>query len=390
MPGKTIKSTRVPIYRDSGYILNDAEEMRNAFILEGNNRRDPDNYIYSRYRNPTVVAAEEEIMKIEGSGWALLTQSGMAAIDVAVSIFQSGNTTPPWLFFTDIYGGTLTYVDSILVNRRGIRVVKFPSAKQKYDLERFETLLTDLKPRFAYFEIISNQVLIVADGEEIIRICRKHGVKTIVDNTFATPWLWRPLEHGADLVIHSATKYFSGHGNLTAGVICGNDEGLLSDAVSYRKSVGHMISADDAYRLNTQIQTFSLRFPKQCDNAGKLADYLSGNPLVEKVWYPGLVNHETHDTASKLFNGKGYGAMVTFSFKGSDEEKALRRDAFINAVKEAISLVPTLGDPHTILMPVEPVWGDRYPDPGMLRISVGFEPWSELYKNFSEAMTHVT
>lgn len=390
MPGKTIKSTRVPIYRDSGYILNDAEEMRNAFILEGNNRRDPDNYIYSRYRNPTVVAAEEEIMKIEGSGWALLTQSGMAAIDVAVSIFQSGNTTPPWLFFTDIYGGTLTYVDSILVNRRGIRVVKFPSAKQKYDLERFETLLTDLKPRFAYFEIISNPVLIVADGEEIIRICRKHGVKTIVDNTFATPWLWRPLEHGADLVIHSATKYFSGHGNLTAGVICGNDEGLLSDAVSYRKSVGHMISADDAYRLNTQIQTFSLRFPKQCDNAGKLADYLSGNPLVEKVWYPGLVNHETHDTASKLFNGKGYGAMVTFSFKGSDEEKALRRDAFINAVKEAISLVPTLGDPHTILMPVEPVWGDRYPDPGMLRISVGFEPWSELYKNFSEAMTHVT
>ena len=390
MPGKTIKSTRVPIYRDSGYILNDAEEMRNAFILEGNNRRDPDNYIYSRYRNPTVVAAEEEIMKIEGSGWALLTQSGMAAIDVAVSIFQSGNTTPPWLFFTDIYGGTLTYVDSILVNRRGIRVVKFPSAKQKYDLERFETLLTDLKPRFAYFEIISNPVLIVADGEEIIRICRKHGVKTIVDNTFATPWLWRPLEHGADLVIHSATKYFSGHGNLTAGVICGNDEGLLSDAVSYRKSVGHMISADDAYRLNTQIQTFSLRFPRQCDNAGKLADYLSGNPRVEKVWSPGLVNHETHDTASKLFNGKGYGAMVTFSFKGSDEEKALRRDAFINAVKEAISLVPTLGDPHTILMPVEPVWGDRYPDPGMLRISVGFEPWSELYKNFSEAMTHVT
>lgn len=386
MKKNRIKSTRVPVYRDSGYIMDDAEEMRNAFLLEGNNRREPDNYIYSRYRNPTVVAAEEEIMKTEGSEWALLTQSGMAAVDVAVSIFQSGQTTPPWLFFTDIYGGTLSYIDSVLIARRGIRVEKFAATGQKYDTERFEAVLTELKPGFVYFEIISNPMLIVADGEEIIRICRKHGVKTIVDNTFATPWLWKPLEHGADLVIHSATKYFSGHGNLTAGVVCGNDEGFLKEALAYRKSVGHMISADDAYRLHTQIQTFSLRFPQQCDNAMRLAEYLSGNPVVERVWYPGLANHDTHETALKLFKGKGYGAMVTFTFTGSVAERTKRRDGFIHAVAETIKLVPTLGDPHTILMPVEPVWGDRYPDPGMLRISVGFEPWEELLSSFREGM----
>ena len=386
MMKKSIKSTRVPVYRDSGYIMNDAEEMANAFKLEGKNLRDPENYIYSRYRNPTVVAAEEEIMKVEGCKWALLTQSGMAAVDVAVSLFQNGRDTGPWLFFTEIYGGTLTYIDTVLAARRGIRIEKFGATEQKYDLERLESIIKDLKPDFFYFEIISNPMLIVADGEEIIRLCKKHGVKTIVDNTFATPWLSKPLDYGADLVIHSATKYFSGHGNLTAGVVCGNDDLLLSESVAYRKSVGHMISADDAYRLHTQIQTFGLRFSRQCDNALQLAEYLSGSKLVEKVWYPGLKNHPTHETAVRLFNNKGFGAMVTFTFAGTDHEKKIKRDSFIGSVSEKIKLVPTLGDPHTILMPVEPVWGDRYPDPGMLRISVGFEPGEELLHTFKEAI----
>jgi cystathionine beta-lyase/cystathionine gamma-synthase len=389
MKEKNIKSTRVPVYRDSGFILNDADEMKDAFRLEGNNRRDPENYIYSRYRNPTVVAAEEEIMKAEGCNWALLTQSGMAAVDVAVSLFHTAETTHPWLFFTEIYGGTLSYIDSVLTARRGITVKKFNAEDQKYDTEKFETLLREIKPGFVYFEIISNPMLIVADGKEIIRICRKHGVKTIVDNTFATPWLWKPLDYGADLVIHSATKYFSGHGNLTAGVICGNDDALLREAVAYRKSVGHMISADDAYRLHTQIQTFTLRFERQCVNALKLAEYLTQNILVEKVWYPGLTTHTTHETAAELFGGKGYGAMLTFTFKGSDKERKNRRDAFIEAASEKIKLVPTLGDPHTILMPVEPVWGDRYPDPGMLRISVGFEPVEALLRNVQEALADI-
>jgi cystathionine beta-lyase/cystathionine gamma-synthase len=386
MKGKDIKSTRVPVYRDSGFLLNDSEEMRNAFLLEGKNIRDPENYIYSRYRNPTVVAAEEEIMKTEGCNWALLTQSGMAAVDVAVSLFQTAGSTRPWLFFTDIYGGTLSYIDSVLIARRGVRVEKFAAADQKYDLESLEAALSKIKPGFVYFEIISNPMLIVADGEKIINMCKKHGVKTIVDNTFATPWLWKPLEHGADLVIHSATKYFSGHGNLTAGVVCGNDDDLLGDAVAYRKNVGHMISADDAYRLHTQIQTFTLRFAHQCDNAMRLAEYLSQQSIVEKVWYPGLVTHSTHEEAARQFNNKGFGAMLTFTFKGSDTERSLRRDAFIKAASGKIKLVPTLGDPHTILMPVEPVWGDRYPDPGMLRISVGFEPWDQLLMNVKEAM----
>jgi cystathionine beta-lyase/cystathionine gamma-synthase len=164
----------------------------------------------------------------------------------------------------------------------------------------------------------------------------------------------------------------------------------MQAAIEYRKFVGHMISPDDAYRLQTQLQTFELRFGRQCSNASALADYLDGMPVIRKVWYPGLKNHTTHDTANKLFNGKGYGGMITFDFNGMDhDEKRKRRDKFITLVSDKIRLIPTLGDPHTILMPVEAVWGTKYPEPGMIRLSVGFEDYSELEATIAKAMSSV-
>ncbi|MBE0675072.1 MAG: PLP-dependent transferase [Bacteroidales bacterium] len=390
MKNKFVKSTRVPVYRDSGFAMDSPEEMRQAFLSETEHKREPDSYIYSRYRNPTVVAAEEEIMKTEGCEWALLTQSGMSAIDTAVSLFQKGSNTRPWLFFTEIYGGTISYIDSVLLRRRGIKAEWFAPVDGRYNISSLEVKLRTLEPEFVYFETISNPMLIVADGPAIISRCKKMGIKTIVDNTFATPYLWKPLESGADLVIHSATKYFSGHGNLTAGVICGNDKELLQEAVAYRKLVGHMISPDDAYRLQSQIQTFGLRFPRQCENALMSAEYLASNPLIKSVWYPGMASHVTHSEALKLFGAKGSGAMVTFTFDGdSTEIKRKRRDDFIERVSHRIRLVPTLGDPHTILMPVEPVWGHKYPDAGMIRLSVGFEPLDELIDTLGRALTNM-
>jgi len=223
-----------------------------------------------------------------------------------------------------------------------------------------------------------------------VRIAKKYGSKVIIDNTFATPWLYKPLDAGIDIVIHSATKYFSGHGNLTAGVICGNDKEIMQSAIEYRKFVGHMLSPDDAYRLQTQIMSFELRFSRQCDNASKLAQYLDNIPLIKKVWFPGLKSHSTHLIADKLFSGKGYGAMITFDFNGKDKnEKRDRRDKFIKLVSEKIKLIPTLGDPHTILMPVEAVWGTKYPEPGMIRLSVGFEEYSELEATISKALEKI-
>ena len=140
-----------------------------------------------------------------------------------------------------------------------------------------------------------------------------------------------------------------------------------------------MLSPDDAYRLQTQIQSFELRFSRQCENAFRLAEYLNRIPAIKEVWYPGLKSHSTHKVADKLFRGKGFGGMITFNFDGKDrDEKRSRRDKFISLVSGKIKLIPTLGDPHTILMPVEAVWGTKYPEPGMIRLSVGFEEYSEL------------
>ncbi|MBK7627709.1 MAG: PLP-dependent transferase [Bacteroidales bacterium] len=381
MKKKEVNSARMPVYRDAGFELFDAETTAAAFKKETEHERVPVNYIYSRYRNPTVVAAEEEIMKLEACNWALLTQSGMSAIDTALSIFQHGAATKPWLFFTEIYGGTISFIESVLRNRRGIDIHYFTPENGTYNLADFEKVISKLKPEIVYIESVSNPMVIVSDVTEIAAIAKKYGAKTILDNTFATPWLLKPLDEGVDIVIHSATKYFSGHGNLTAGVICGNDTEIMKQAIEYRKFVGHMLSPDDAYRLQTQIQTFELRFSQQCRNASQLAEYLNSNPLIKKVWFPGLKSHPTHIIAKKLFRGKGYGAMITFDFDGKDgNEKRSRRDKFIKSVSDKIKLIPTLGDPHTILMPVDAVWGAKYPEPGMIRLSVGFEDYGELEK----------
>ena len=374
MKKREINSARTPVYRDSGFELPTAGTTSGAFASETSHEREPDLYIYSRYRNPTVVAAEEAIMAVEGSEWALLAQSGMAAIDIALSIFQEAGRTNKWLFFSEIYGGTLSYISSVLERRRGLQVSFFRPSGTVYDYDLLERMLAEIRPDIVYFETISNPLLIVAEGRRIISMAKNHGARVIVDNTFATPLLWKPLDDGADMVIHSATKYLSGHGNLTAGVICGNDRKLMQDAIEYRKFVGHMLSPDDAYRLQTQMSSFELRFRQQCDNAADVAALLQASGEVERVLYPGLDAHETHTAALELTGGRGYGAMVTFDLAGSTPEaKRERRDRFIAAVWPDIRLIPTLGDNHTILMPVEAVWGAKYPEPGMIRLSVGFE-----------------
>jgi len=347
-------------------------------------------YIYSRYRNPTVVAAEEKIMKLEEASWALLTQSGMSAIDLALSIFQEGAKTGNWLFFSEIYGGTNSFIDQVLVRRRGINIHRVYPENGSYNLKKIETVMGEIKPGLVYFEVISNPMLMVADAPGIIRLCKKYHSRVIIDNTFSTPYLWKPLQAGADMVIHSATKYLSGHGNLTAGTVCGNSPELLRDAIEYRKLAGHMLSPDDAYRLDTQIRTFDLRFSRQCDNALALARLFEQHPKVEATLYPGLESHSSHKTAESLFGQKGYGAMVTVDMRGKDaKEQAARRNTFIARLSGQIDLVPTLGDSDTILLPVEPVWGDKYPLPGMIRFSAGIEDTDQLTGTVKRALDSI-
>lgn len=374
-----VRSTNVPVYRDAGFLLGDLETIKKAFKDEKEHPRSPENYIYSRYRNPTVVAAEERIMEVEECKWALLTQSGMSAIDTALSIFQKGEETGNWLFFSEIYGGTNSFIDRVLIYRRGINIKRFYPSGHQYNLDELERMLDELKPELVYFEAVSNPMLVVADCEAIIDMAKKKGAVVIVDNTFATPYLWQPLKQGVDMVIHSATKYLAGHGDLTAGVVCGNDPQMEKDAVEYRKYIGHMLSPDDAYRLNAQLKTFNLRMAKHCQNAYKLAKMLAGHEKIEQVHYPGLETHSTHKNALKLFKGKGFGAMITFDLKKNGPEKKMEAaKKFIAAVADHISLLPSLGNPETILLHVESVWGEKYPLPGMIRLSLGIEEYERI------------
>jgi cystathionine beta-lyase/cystathionine gamma-synthase len=303
----------------------------------------------------------------------------MSAIDTALSIFQKGEETGTWLFFSEIYGGTNSFIDRVLKFRRGIRIKHFYPTGDRYRPDKLEEVLAEEKPRLVFFEVMSNPMLMVADCRSIITAAKKAGAVVMIDNTFTTPYLWNPLDHGADIVVHSATKYLSGHNNITAGVVCGNDPQMEKDAIEYRKYVGHMLSSDDAYRLGTQLRTFELRFERHCRNAAQLAETLAAHEKVEKVLYPGLESHPTHREAVKVFEGKGFGAMITFDLKGVDPEgkgRAARR--FISAVSRQVPLVPTLGDVGTSLLHVESVWGDKYPLPGMIRLSVGIENYEDL------------
>ena len=376
---RKVNSLKTPIYRDAGFHLKDAAYTGKAFKAEVKHTREPETYIYSRYRNPTVVSVEEQVMELEKSGWALLCESGMAAIDIALSIFQKGKDTGNWLFFSEIYGGTNSFIDQVLIKNRGLNVHRLYAIDGSYDLELLEKMLNELKPELLYFEVISNPMLMVADVKSILSLAKNAGCRVIIDNTFSTPFLLKPLSMGADLVIHSATKYLSGHGNVTAGVICGDEEELVQKAIEYRKLVGHMLSPDDAYRLGTQLKTFRLRFERQCRDAEKLAFQMEKHPLVEKVLYPGLKSHASHQVAKKLFENNAWGAMITFDLVGeNDEVKRNKRDLFIQILSEHIYLIPSLGDTETILLPVEPVWGEKYPLPGMIRLSVGVEEPEEL------------
>ena len=381
------KASRTPIYRDAGFYLEDIPTMKKAFADELKYSREPELYIYSRYRNPNVVEAERMIMGIEQSGWSVLTQSGLAAIDTALSIFQEKNENGKWLFFSEIYGGTNHYIDNILVKRRGINAVRFHPDGDSYSIKKFKEALAEHQPKLVFFEPISNPMLITIDADAYVKVAKDFGAIVIIDNTFPTPYLWRPLESGADIVIHSATKYLAGHGNISAGVLSGNDASLERAALEYRKLVGHMLSPDDAARLCDQLKTFELRMEKHCTNAYTLANFLNGHNAVEKVLFPGLETHPTHREAFKFFRGRGYGAMITFDLAGnSNQQKSERCNKFVNELKNHIPLVPTLGDVDTILMPIEPVWGDKYPFPGMIRLSVGIEDVDDLVDVIGNAL----
>lgn len=375
-----INSQTTPIYRNSGFCFDTLEHIETAFST-GALQAPDDSYIYSRYDNPTVVAVEKRIAQMESGTYSILTPSGMAAIDCALSTFEKpeGNR---WLFFTEIYGGTNYYIQNVLNGRRGIETMHLSPNNGRYDTQYVINALHEMRPELLYFEPVTNPMLIVCDGRAIIREAKKLGIRVIVDNTLATPYLWQPLTDGADIVLHSTTKYMSGHGDLAGGVLTTNSLEIYKSAKNYRKFCGIQPSPDDAARLLSYLDSFECRFCCQIGNASQLAHYLSKQATeIESVIYPGLENDISHNTAKELFTERGYGAIVTFCLRGGRQAAA----KFIELLASEINVIPTLGDAHTIMMPIAQVWGDKYPQEGYFRLSVGVEQYAILETRLEKA-----
>jgi len=381
---KKTNNSKFPLYREAGFQFNNLKDIEDVFLSEKENPHEPEKYIYSRYRNPTVVACEKQLAEIEDSEWAILSASGMAAIDMAINIIPEAKKM---LFFSEIYGGTLSYINFILKDLRDVDFELFYPENNQFNLFHLEELLSTNKYGLLYFEAVSNPFLIVSDGNAIIKMAKKYGVKIVVDNTFATPYLWKPLDFGADLVLHSVTKYLSGHGSITAGVVCGNDKKLLHQAIEYRKWTGAILSPDDASRTSEQLETFSIRMQKQCDNALELAHYLENHSQISKVLYPGLEKDNSHVLAKQMFENKGYGAMISFEITGkNDDDKKQKVIEYLQKSKDDIPIIPTLGETRTMQMPIYAVWKDRSPSPSYIRLSVGIENIEQLKKKFDKAL----
>lgn len=292
-------------------------------------------YSYARYDNPTVAAFEVAMAALEGDGRAFALASGMAAMHAALSAAECGGECTV-LAADQLYGSTATLLVQVF-GASGVET-RFFDACDPGDLEK---KVAQSKPRAVVVETISNPLLRVADIPRIAEITRSAGSALIVDNTFGTPYIQRPLELGADMVVHSATKYLSGHGDLTAGVVAARPP--YDAAVEQtRKLVGGVLGPFEAWLALRGLKTLPLRMGRQCENAREISAWLDSHPKIEKVNHPSLEHHPDSETAQRVLAETG--GLLSFELAAEGREDAFR---FLNALELCVK-APSLGDVYTL------------------------------------------
>lgn len=368
-----------PIYQSSTFAFHNAREGADLFAgtREG--------YFYTRLGNPTQRAFENEINSLEGGEDALAFGSGMAAI--ASVIIALANTGDNIISSDTMYGGThCLYKDTL--PGLGIEVRSVNAS----DPQQIEDAIDD-HTRLLFIETPANPTMKVIDIETCIEIAHRHGIMFAIDNTFATPYFQRPISMGADIVIHSATKYIGGHGDVVAGAVVSNDgefiQGLRTTTL---RDLGGIISPLNAWLLIRGLKTLPVRMEQHQRNAFEIAEYLESHPKVEWVRYPGLPSHPDHALAQKQMTG--YSGMIAFELKGG-------RDAgeqLMDAVK-LITLAVSLGDIDSLIEHPASMTHHSYTEEklqeagisvGLVRISVGLEHVDDLIEDLDQAFDQVT
>ncbi len=362
-----------PLHLTSSFVFDDAEQMRAMFSdeIEGN--------LYSRFSNPNTTELINKIAILEGAeaGWA--TATGMAAVFTTLgALLKSGDHV---VSSRSIFGSSHSLFTKTFpkwnINHTYVAIDK---------VEEWEVAIQD-NTKILFVETPSNPGVDLIDLEYLGNLAKKHKLLLIVDNCFATPYLQRPLDFGADLVIHSATKYIDGQGRVLGGVIAGT-KGLIDEIQSFARHSGPALSPFNAWILSKSLETLALRMDRHCDNALSLAEFLEDHPEVKLVKYPFLESHPQYKIAKKQMK-KG-GGVLSFCIKGGIEQGK----RFLDAV-ELASLTANLGDSRTIVTHPASTTHAKLTEyeqlkvginPGLIRISVGLENIDDITKDIDNAL----
>ena len=342
-------------------------------------------YSYARYDNPTVVAFERALTSLEGAGRAYAFGSGMAAMHAALSAAEcTGECTV--LAAEQLYGSTATLMLQVF-GAAGVEV-RFVDV---YDLEALEKKVSERAPRAVVIETISNPLLRVADTGRIAEITSAAGSALIVDNTFGTPYLQRPMELGADMVVHSATKYLSGHGDLTAGVVVANPP-YDAAVEQIRKLVGGVLGPFEAWLGLRGLKTLPLRMQRQCEGAREISVRLAAHPKVSKVYHPATKDHPDNEVARRTLADSG--GLVSFELAAGEAEGREAAFRFLNALELCVK-APSLGDIYTLAIhPATASHRELSParreklgvKENLLRLSVGIEHPQDVISDLEQAL----
>jgi cystathionine gamma-synthase/methionine-gamma-lyase len=367
-----------PIHTAASFITEDTAELDRIFADEEKG------FAYQRYTNPTNEALEELVTSLENGRGSLATASGMAALQLAVTAAVMDRRRVVFCA-RDIYGATIKLLLDVMAPF-GLEV-RFVDV---CDLEGLGEEINREKPGCILMETISNPLLRVAAIDEIAKLANQAGAALVVDNTFATPLLVRPLELGAHLVVHSATKYLGGHGDVLGGLIT-TDEEHFELVRRLSRVVGPVLGPFESYLTMRGIKTFPLRMERQCANAARLAEWLAGRPEVERVFFPGDPAHPDHEVIGRLLPPGLRGAMVSFELRGAGREAVF---AFLDRLRLVVKAT-SLGDVHTmILYP----WISSHRDvplrqkermgirENLVRVSLGIEDFDDIAADFAQAL----
>jgi len=375
-PGKYIPVT-TPIYTAASYAYESMEELDRIFSQE---EQGPS---YARFDNPTRTALEELVTELEGGAGAIACSSGMIAIHTALMAAMLDRPKRV-VAASAIYGATQHLLVTIL-GSMGVETAFVDLC----DPASVEQAVRETRPGAVIMETVSNPLLRVGPLDKIAAICRAASVPLIVDSTFTTPLLMRPLDLGANIVVHSATKYMAGHGDVLGGVLVADQENYTA-ARMISRTLGPIMGPFDAYLTMRGIKTMSLRLTRQCENACKVASWLASSPHVDRVYFPGDPKHPDAAAIARLFPKGLYGAMVSFELKGAGRDEVFQ---FMDRLKLVVRAT-SLGDVHSMISysamsshrELAPKQRHRLGiQDNLLRLSIGIEAVEDILADLDQA-----